>query len=158
MATYPGMIKNRGVRSSTIVAGNQTNASGAIVNTGAITSKARVTAGLSRIQSEDVTDKTRLVKVINDLQSAQDASTQAIRSNPLSSPCIQRGCSAKSGETVAVPHTLKRPYSDWFLSRVTGGWTLVEIAETTAYPASQFLLLMNTGTVTVTFNVAIVGD
>ena len=152
------MIKQRGVRSTTFVGANATNASNNIVNTGAITSKARNTAGLSRIQTEDVVNPTRLVKVLNDLQDSQNASTQATRSNPLSSPCIQRGCQAKSGETVAVPHTLKRPYTDWFLSRVTGGWTLVELPENAQYPATQFLLLMNQGTATVTFNVTIVGD
>lgn len=161
MATYPGIIKQRGVRSTTVVGGNATNESGAIVTRGALTSKARTGAATSLINAEDTKDPARLVRILNQLQTDVDAAHKAISSNPMSTPCIQRGCSAKSGETVAVPHTLKRNYSDWHMSRVTGGWTLVEVTDATLlaqYPTDQFLLLQNIGSAPVTFNVVIAGD
>lgn len=161
MAVYGNMIRNRGVRSSTIIQPDKTNAAGHIVQHGAITSKARTTAAHTHVTAKDVTDPDRLVQVINRMQDDLAASTAAQRSNPFSTPCIQRGCSAQPGQTIAVPHTLKRPYSDWHLSNVKGGWTLVKVddpATLAKYPVNQFLVLKNTGSAAVTFNAIVVGD
>ena len=161
MAVYGNMIRNRGVRSSTIIQPDRTNAAGQIVQHGAVTSKARTTAAHTHVTAKDATDPDRLVQVINRMQDDIAASTAAQRSNPFSTPCIQRGCTATVGQTVAIPHTLKRAYSDWHPSNVTGGWTLVKVddpATLAKYPANQFLVLKNTGLQNVTFNVIIVGD
>jgi hypothetical protein len=123
-----------------------------------MTSKARTGAATSIINAQDMQDPQRLLRIIVQLQGDADAAHRAISSNPTSTPCIRRGLTFAPGATVAIPHTLQRAYSEWTLSRVKGGWSLVEVAPTPAHPATQFLLLQNAGAATVICNVHISGD
>lgn len=158
MAIYPGMLKNRGVRSSTVIT-NPSSPGGAAK----ITSAALQTSGSVRVSQKDVTDPARLVKVINDLQSAQEASTQATRSNPFSSPCIVRGVSFGPFSIVTIPHTLGRPVTDWHSSRVSGNVQLAEIRPgNPLYPLqgnpNRILVVENALSGSGSANIVIVGD
>ena len=62
MAVYPGMVKQRGVRSTTVVV--QANA--ATGTKGSVSSKAISSSAPTRVTPADVSDPSRLGKVIND--------------------------------------------------------------------------------------------
>lgn len=163
MAVYPGMVKNRGVRSSTIIV----SADKAVGTPGSITSKAYATSARSQITQADADDPARLVKVIGDIQDQVTSATQAQRSNPFSAPCIVRGLQFPPGATMSVPHTLGRPYSDWHatsLAALSGATiaplsaTLNVVPPTPATPASKFLTVINVGPTGFLATLIIVGD
>lgn len=159
MATYPGIIKNRGIRSTTIVTANNV----ATGQKGRILSAAMTSSATTRITPEDVQDPSRLTKALNDIQQAQDAQTQASRSNPHSSPYIARDLSWGIGETKVIPHTLSRPYVDWWATRPRVNHPqLTEVAlPSTSYPGitpERAIVLTNVSGVTFTCNLTITGD
>lgn len=166
MATYPGMVKNRGVRSTTVVSAQTTNALGKVVRSGQLTSSALQTSSRSRITAEDAKDPVRLVKIIGDIQAAQDTSTQATRSNPFSAPYIKRGVTFAPGQQVTVPHTLGRPFTDWHVARTAGAIpALLEVPPGSShYPpqvtADKAVVLQDTRSAgaTATVTIVVVGD
>lgn len=161
MAVYPGMIKSRGVRSSTVI---ETPNTAVGVANGSMTSKPILSTARNQITASDVQDPQRLVKVLNDIQAGQDAQTQATRSNPLSSPCIVRNLTWAASETKVVHHTLKRAYSEWHPSRQRGiPATLVEVelpsSDFPGVTADKAVVLRNTnGESGFTCNLVIAGD
>ena len=162
MSKYPGMVRNRGVRSATVttVANPTTGAPGSM------TSSALQTSARSIATAKDVQDPERLVKVLNDLQAAVDAGTQATRSNPFSAPSVVRGVTFGPGQVVVVPHQPNRPFTDWHPARTQGAVpALLEVPTgSTLYPpqltASQAVVLQDTrgSGATATVTIVVVGD
>jgi hypothetical protein len=157
MAIYPGMVKTRNARSTTIV-----QPSAAAGHAGSLSSSPSQSSGHVQLTSADAKDPSRLVRAINDVQGQQDASTQAARANPLSSPCIVRDVSFVPFVQQIIKHTLGRPYSEWHSSRHRGlPPALVEVEPGDAtYPPgctpSRVLVLMSQSTCKC--NVVIAGD
>ena len=160
MAVYSGAIKQRDVRASTITV------HGGAGQRGSVKTAALQTSSAIRVNASDVQDPARLVKVVNDLQQAQDDGARASQSNPFSAPSIQRGLTFSPGQVVVVPHQLGRPFTEWHTSRVQGAYPqLVEVAQgSTLYPSQvtpdKVLVVLDTrasGPVS-TCNLVVVGD
>jgi hypothetical protein len=166
MAKYPGMVQQRGVRSSTIVeSATKQNAAGS--ERGSITSKSLASPSHTRITADEISDPDRLLKVLNDVQDSLASATQGPRSNPYSTPCIVRGLTFGPQQVVVVPHTLGRNYSDWHPTSFQGAAPslLVVPPGSTLYPPqlspAKVLVLVNgvtTAGATATCSVVIVGD
>ena len=150
-------IRNRGVRSATVIDSGDTSTG----QKGRITSAQLQAAGGVRVTQEDVVDPARLVKLLNDMQDAQASGTQASRSNPFAAPCIVRNVKFSANQTRAVRHTLGRPYTDWHVARSrTNPPSLVEVelpdANHPGLTSDQYLVLTSSNAGT--YTIVIVGD
>jgi hypothetical protein len=119
-----------------------------------ITSKAATSASRTRVDASTIADPVSLAKVLQDMQDSVGALTSGQSSNPHSAPCIVRKVSLTSGEQAVVRHSLGRPYTDWWISRVwpspSGAFTLPKEVASNATDQSLTLLATSTNLVDIT--------
>ena len=119
-----------------------------------ITSKSAVSAPRSHINASSVADPVALAKVHQGMQDAVHALASGQSSNPHAAPCIVRKVSLTNGQTAVIRHTLGRPYTDWWISRVwpapSGAFTLPKEVASSATAQSLTLLATSTNLVDIT--------